>query len=330
MRRKIYYMLNSGKNSHVTYYLKAYIRQAIPSTFYRMRLKRELRKLNDYPKEEQKALLQRLDYYCKLSPGSPIDRGLWEQTAISIHDQPRMKRKKMYYIDIMEIARYFDPSLRWVYKWGDITDLQPLPSLVKSRPLGDENYNSTLLKLIKVRHFLFVNDQKIWREKRDLAIFRGDLGDQKPNREVFMNRWFGHPMIDAAATNIIPDHPEWERPKLTIGEHLDYKFIISLEGNDVASNLKWVMSSNSIAVMPRPTCETWFMEGTLIPNYHYIEVKPDFSDLEERLRYYIAHPEEAEAIIRHAHEHVAMFEDKKREKLLSLMVLNKYFQVTNP
>ena len=62
---------------------------------------------------------------------------------------------------------------------------------------------------------------------------------------------------------------------------------MALEGIDVASNLKWVMSSNSIAVMPRPTCETWFMEGTLIPDYHYIEIKPDFSDLEERLNQYI-------------------------------------------
>ena len=68
---------------------------------------------------------------------------------------------------------------------------------------------------------------------------------------------------------------------------------MALEGNDVASNLKWVMSSNSIAVMPRPTCETWFMEGKLIPNYHYIEIKPDYSDLPEKLQYYIDHPEEA-------------------------------------
>lgn len=329
MRRKIYYMFHSGKNSHVTHYLKAYIRQAIPAVFYRMRLQRELKKFDTYPEEEREALQKRLDYYCKLTPESPIDRPLWEQTAISISQQPKMKRKKMYYIDIMEYARYFDPSLRWVYQWGDITERQPLPSLLKSRPLGD-NDNSVLLKLIKVRHFLFVNDKKPWRQKRDIAIFRGDLGDQKPNREVFMHRWFGHPMIDAAATNSLPGHPEWLKPKLTIGEHLDYKFIMSLEGNDVASNLKWVMSSNSIAVMPRPTCETWFMEGTLIPNYHYIEVKPDFSDLEERLRYYLAHPDEAEAIIRHAHEHVAMFKDQKREKLLSLMVLNKYFQITNP
>ncbi|MBR3727278.1 MAG: lipopolysaccharide biosynthesis protein, partial [Prevotella sp.] len=125
------------------------------------------------------------------------------------------------------------------------------------------------------------------------------------------------------------EHPEWQKGKLTIGEHLDYKFIMSLEGNDVASNLKWVMSSNSIAVTPRLTQETWFMEGTLKPNYHYIEVKDDFSDLEERLNYYIEHPDEAEAIIYHAHEYVELFRDRKREKLVSLLVLKKYFDITN-
>ena len=71
------------------------------------------------------------------------------------------------------------------------------------------------------------------------------------------------------------------------------------------------------------------MEGTLKPNYHYIEVMDDFSDLEERLNYYIEHPDEAEAIIQHAHEYVARFQDKEREKLISLLVLKKYFEATN-
>ena len=63
--------------------------------------------------------------------------------------------------------------------------------------------------------------------------------------------------------------------------------------------------------------------------FHYIEVKDDFSDLEERLTYYIEHPEEAEAIIQHAHEYVDQFRDEAREKLISLLVLKKYFDITN-
>lgn len=86
------------------------------------------------------------------------------------------------------------------------------------------------------------------------------------------------------------------------------------------------MSFNFIAVMPRPTCETWFMEGTLIPGYHYIEIRPDFKNLVERLRYYIAHPDEAQQIIDHAHEWRAQVKDKK-EKTCSLLVLDKYFRM---
>jgi len=203
--------------------------------------------------------------------------------------------------------------------------------VVKSRPLGNDNYNSTILKLEKVRHFLFLDDKKPWREKKNLTIFRGDLGPRKENRDIFMAKFAdGHsPLVDAASTNRIETHPEWQKGKMTIGEHLDYKFIMSLEGNDVASNLKWVMSSNCIAVSPRHTCETWFMEGTLKPNYHYIEVNDDFSNLEERLQYYIDHPDEAESIIQHAHEYVDQFKDEEREKLISLLVLKKYFEFTN-
>jgi len=324
-------MLHSGKNSKMKFFAKAYMRQCIPSWLSRRLLRRELLQLEK--RNDREDILRRVDYYCKLTPETPYNREDFIRQAVSIKDQPVIQ-PKVYYFDAMDTARYFDRHNRWVLKAGDVADLQSVPTILKSRPIGDNNHCSVVLNLNKVRHFLFVNDSKAWRDKRDVAIFRGDVGNPKdgnvkPNRVVFMNRWYGHPLIDAASIDYIEGHPEWQKEKLTIGEHLDYKFVMSLEGNDVASNLKWVMSSNSIAVTPRLTCETWFMEGTLIPNYHYIEVKPDFSDLEERLTYYIQHPEEAEAIIRHAHEYVAQFQDKKRERLISLLVLKRYFDITN-
>ena len=129
--------------------------------------------------------------------------------------------------------------------------------------------------------------------------------------------WKDHPLCDLNYT----DH-------MSLYNHLAYRYIITIEGNDVASNLKWVMSSNSVAVMPRPSFETWFMEGLLIPNYHYIEIAADYHDLIEKVRYYESHPEEAKAIIDHAHEWVKQFHNSKREDLISLMVLNKYFKLT--
>jgi len=328
MNRKIYYLFNSGKNCKFVYYLKSYLRKITPRWFTQIQLKSQLAKLDG--RTDKDYILERVNYYNKLTPTSPIDSSLWLERAVEVSKQP-MTNQSTYYHDAMEIARYFSGKLKWVLRHGDITTLLPLPTIIKSRPLGDDNQNSVILKLDKVRHFLFVNDTKAWRDKKNIAIFRGDLGEQKENRTLFMEHFANgqSPFVDAASTNRWDDHPEWQKGKLTINEHLDYKFIMSLEGNDVASNLKWVMSSNSIAVTPKPTCETWFMEGTLIPNYHYIEVKDDFSDLEERLQYYIDHPEEAEAIIQHAHEYVNQFRDKEREKLISLLVLKKYFEITN-
>ena len=295
-KRGIYYLLHNGKNSNLKYYIKCYLREHTPQCFFQMRLEHELSKLEKRPDKDD--ILKRVDYYCKLGPKNGYDQKEWEEKSVAVKHQP-MTNQSTYYHDSLEIARYFNGDLRWVLLSGDTKHIPALPSITKSRPLAGDNTNNIILKLDKNRHFLFVDDKMQWRNKKDIAIFRGDVGNPKdgnvkPNRVAFMKRWFGHPMVDAASIDSIEGHPEWQREKMTIGEHLD-----------------------------------WFMEGTLIPNYHYIEVKPDFSDLEERLTYYIQHPDEAEAIIRHAHTYVEQFQDKKCEKLVSLLVLKKYFDVTN-
>ena len=91
-----------------------------------------------------------------------------------------------------------------------------------------------------------------------------------------MRMYFGSECCDAGISTPRPEYPpEWTKPHISMYDHLNYKFILAIEGYDVATNLKWIMSSNSLAVMPRPTYETWFMEGTLIPGYHYVEIRPE-------------------------------------------------------
>jgi hypothetical protein len=89
------------------------------------------------------------------------------------------------------------------------------------------------------------------------------------------------------------------------------------------------MSSQSLAVMPLPKYETWFMEAKLIPDYHYLLIKDDYSDLDERMEYYINHPEKALEIIRNAHIYIEQFRMRRREDLILLLVLEKYFYRTN-
>lgn len=180
----------------------------------------------------------------------------------------------------------------------------------------------------RIRHFLFVDDKMRFEDKRNQILFRGDV-EGKPHRIRLLEMYWNHPMCDMGDTRRDSKSPrEWLKGFLTIREQLEFRFILCIEGNDVASNLKWVMSSNSVVVMPRPKFETWFMEGTLVPDYHYIEIAPDYHDLITKVDYYMRHPEETKAIIRHANEYVHRFKDSKRERLISLLVLDKYFRLT--
>ena len=70
------------------------------------------------------------------------------------------------------------------------------------------------------------------------------------------------------------------------------------------------------------------MEGKLKAGVHYIEVNDDFSNAEEKINYYSTHTEEALQIVKNANAYVDQFKDSKREKLISLLVLDKYFSLS--
>ena len=233
------------------------------------------------------------------------------------------KTPKSYYFDSYEYTRFFDEGLPLDFLFGDVTHIPDTPSIVKSRPISTNNQNSVLLNLDKARHFVWIKNDKPFHQKKDILIGRGAIYQQ--HRIDFYEKYFSHPLCDLRSVGGNLAKKEWKRSKISIRKHLDYKFILSLQGNDVATNLKWIMSSNSIAVMPKPTIETWFMEGKLIGGIHYIEIKPDYSDLEEQLNYYINNLEECDKIIKNAHQHCEKFFNKNIEDLCSLLVLRRYF-----
>lgn len=308
------------KNSKFLYNLKFLGRYCLPDYFYRKNLNDKLHLIENY---DETYIASRLEYYNKLYKSYSCD-----DNFIKIKDFTLAKKYKPhnYYADLYEYTKYFSDENKISFAFGDITYVPESPKIVKSRPimLGG-NENSVLLNLDKLRHFVFVNDNYTFENKENMLIGRG--GIYQKHRVRFYEKYFNHPMCNLGHVGNKNVHQEWNRGMLPIGRHLKYKFILCLEGNDVASNLKWVMSSNSIAVMPKPKYETWFMEGKLKANYHYIEIKDDYSDLEEKLHYYIEHTQEALEIINNAHKYINQFRDKDREDLISLLVLKKFFDL---
>lgn len=324
----LHYLLHSGKNSKPLYYLRAVSRDILPDGFFRSRLKYELSRGRRLYDEEY--VEDRVNYYCQLQ--GPADIG---EDAPCLGDLHKKGHNSTYYYDSREIIAWFPHELRWRYLFGDIREIPPLPTIVKSRNLQPDNANAVILKLDKCRHFVYLRDKIPFSEKLDMAIFRGQVGTRE-NRIQFVQQFEKHPRIDAANTlakgGLFADNPDGNRvvPRLSLYDHLNYKYIMSLEGNDVASNLKWIMSSNSLAVTPRLTCETWFMEGRLKGDVHFVEIQPDYSDLIEKMDYYTAHPAAAERIIHNANAYVDQFRDERRERYIALRVMQRYLESCNP
>ena len=334
MSAKLIYKFRSGKPIKLLDFSKNFLGLLKPHAYYRTRLINKLEKARRRPDYEY--MKDRVDYYIKvtepwkMNPKDEVERTKsWLRYRGAIGNYRRKMFCTAYYFDQHDVTRWFPPKLRWNFCPGDVYFTPHEPTVVKSRLLTSDNQNSVILKLDKLRHFLFVQDNKKFSEKKNCVVFRGKIRESRL-RTSFLEKFIDNPLCDCGVVGRNEGFPNnWMVDKMTIREHLNYKFIMAIEGNDVASNLKWVMSSNSIAVMPHPTCETWFMEGRLVPDYHYIEVKDDYSDLEEKVTYYMNHPDKAEEIIQHAHEFVAQFKDSQRENLIQLMVLIRYFRLSD-
>ncbi|MDE0904083.1 MAG: glycosyl transferase family 90 [Planctomycetota bacterium] len=302
---------------NLRYYVERFSEWPIPAVLFRRRLQGLLRKVDEHPERDR--LRSRADYYIQCDEPFEVCGG----TRIGnfqdwVHSS--------YYFDIRRVLRYFPAHLGFEYRFGDETDPPERPTLTKARLIGEGGRRSVILKLNQVRHYRFVNDRVPYEAKEDRLVWRGNV--TRPWRAEVVRRYHADPSCDVGRTNH-PEGPEQGyKPRLSISEQLRHKFILCVEGNDVATGLKWVMSSNSLCFMARPRFETWFLEGRLEPGRHFVEVAADHSDLLERVEEYRARPEEAMEIVRNANEHVRQFRDRRSETLVSLLVLARYFELS--
>ncbi|TJV03440.1 MAG: lipopolysaccharide biosynthesis protein [Mesorhizobium sp.] len=295
----------------VFYYARNVIRDVAPQAIFRRRLAGRL----EQARLSDEAVRQRLNDYNKLH-----DTFSPSPDAVRIDSLP--STRSMYYYDLKEFARYFDAGLRLDLEFGDVIEVPKVPSFVKDRPIRADNDNAVLMKFNKFRHFYMPVDTVAFADKLPAVVWRGDLNN--PLRTRFLDAVRDLPFCDAGSHK--PNAPaKYSKPFLSIAQHLRYRYIVSLEGNDVATNLKWIMNSNSLCLMPPPTYETWFRESQLEANVHYVPLDPDFADLAEKVSYFERHPAVAERIVLAANAHCRKFFNQRDEQAISLLVLYKYF-----
>ena len=299
------------------YYIKRFGYNTFPQSFF----DRNYRRLMEFEKQcDPVELKTRINYYIKLKEPFKLEG---ETQSIGTF---RRTKGSDYYLDLKDFLHYFPGEACFVYHFGDNTALRDIPTIIKAREISNTNEHSILFKLNKKRHFHWVNDSRSFAEKKNALVWRG--GAYQQLRRDFVKQFYDHPKCEVGQTNNPAENVPWQKQFMSKEAQLEYKFIFCPEGNDVSTNLKWAMSSNSICFMPKPRYETWFMEGLLKPGIHYVELKSDYSDLEEKIDYYSNHLEEAETIITNAHKHVARFQNQNLEDLLSIKVLKRYFELS--
>lgn len=301
----------------VSYYIKNIVMSLMPRFLFRQNIDAMLQ---CYPTQERRDIERRVGYYNKL------DNFDVTSSFVDSSQYPRKGNISSYYYDTLSLLRHFSKRLKFSYEFGDVVTVPIVPTFVKSRPISDANENAVVLRLDAVRHYRFIADPMDFSEKKSMAVYRGPC--HQPHRIAFVKRCYNLPDCNIGDTKEAAEGlPEWV-PRMSIEEQLTYKYILSVEGYDVATNLKWIMNSNSLCFMVKPKFETWFMEGTLEPNVHYVLLKDDYSDLNEKIDYYNQNPEEALKIIQRANQYCEQFKDKKREKLIGLLTMQKYFRMS--
>ena len=225
---------------------------------------------------------------------------------------------------------------------GDTTKLDDnitYPLIVKTYSLYNTNNKGVLLPLNIYRHWnpiLNVDKNDIpYHHKINDAIWRGSTTGfemditKKASRFDLVKKYYNHPEMDIGFNDVIQGNKDniydcHVKCELSMKQQLKYKYLIVVEGNDKASCLQWMLYSNSVVLMPKITCVSWFMEQELKPFVHYVPLENDFSDLEEKLEWCKQNDDTCHRISKHARRFVYSFTDTYKERQLIKDVLKIY------
>ena len=169
-------------------------------------------------------------------------------------------------------------------------------------PLDDDTFRDGLTNV------LASIPRPTWEERKPVAFWRG--GASGPERPLLRIRVAieldGHPGTDVKITpwggweanHTIPSH--LFAPRCGLEEHFQYKYILIVDGNCIASNHQWVFGSGSVPIMiTHPENRYWFQKY-LKPMVNYVPVKYDLSDLKEKIDWLREHDAEAKNIAENA------------------------------
>lgn len=291
---------------------------------------------------------QRLNFYLGTHKNIPHQK----MNEFNISDLTSNKNKydNLYDVPLKRLLiKTKNNNKKFSFSRGDVITNKHQHNWTLSKNRCEGNTSSILLKSFNFeRHWgLYYNKPKDipFEQKKNIIFWRGTTtgcsnepiadkwNPRKVNRFIMMEKWYKkNEHIDIGFSFIHRDWLEkkygcYVKGKCEPEDFLKNKYIISIEGNDKDSGINWKLNSNSLVFMPKPRVTSWLMETTLIPNYHYILLKDDFSDLYEKYIWCENNPEKCKQIIKNANNYMKQFKNINIENRLEIDVLNRYFKL---
>lgn len=244
-----------------------------------------------------------------------------------------------YKDDLIKISNSCNITIKLPLALGDVQDNFEYITLSKSRPILNGNIlsNNVLLPLEVNRHMSFAYDiinrvagEQNWNNKSNKLIWRGTTTgndiNKVHNRFTLVSKYFNENWCDIGFSSVCQDKDQYKKfvkNEMSQKKLLNHKYLLCIEGNDVASSTKWMLASNSVVLSPRFTIETWYAEGKLIPYVHYVPINPSFDDLREKYEWCVANPEKCKIIADNATEFIKYFCNEEKENKMICRVINK-------
>jgi hypothetical protein len=174
-------------------------------------------------------------------------------------------------------------------------------------------YNKFFPKNCRNYNYNFVRD---WSKKRCMAVFRGastgnginentnmrikislsknkyiDAGITKWNLRPRLNKIGEYTILDTIDNRNLPSKIN----SLTPEQQSCYKYIINIDGHSSAFRLSLELSMGSVILFVESEYYLWF-KNFMIPYVHYIPIKKDLSDIDEKIEWCINNDKECEKI----------------------------------
>lgn len=219
--------------------------------------------------------------------------------------------------------------------FGDGVSSSRFPVFLKNRKISDNR--AIILNFNSGRHWRFyheglLNEDLKWCDKINDIVWRGiNTGESHGLRYNLVSGY--NKKYDIGFSSVLNSGKDFDKCKgfvkgrMEIKEQLKYKYIVSIEGNDVATSLKWILSSGSVPMMPKPTRESWLLESQLIPYVHYVPLNDNLDNLDEVYNWCLDNDAHCQQIAENGKRYMEMFFDEENEKDICRMIYKKYIEI---